>query len=154
MSNSEQQRVRAKAPRLPNKTNSKNSNVEAANSGIASGSVNLGGSSKKRSWDNEFSETPESTMGLTASQSSRKRPRTTREIQGENDAVDDFVPVALQKDDISEEVDRRLRLKEERRKKLSAEPEKKRKRDSTSSNNGSTKGRTKRSRELNTDGVL
>jgi hypothetical protein len=73
--------------------------------------------------------------------------RTTREILGERDAVEDFVPVALQKDDISEEVERRLKLKEERRKKLSAEPEKKRKRDSTSSNNGVAEGKTKRSRD-------
>jgi hypothetical protein len=36
----------------------------------------------------------------------------------------------MQKDDISDEVERRLQLKEERRRKLNAEPEKKRKRDS------------------------
>lgn len=136
-------RMKAKAPRVPNKFNGSNPKMETAKSGIAK----EGGTSKKRSWDDDLSEGRESSIDYTANQSSRKRMRTTREIFGEHDAVEDFVPVALQKDDISEEVERRLKLKEERRKKLSAEPEKKRKRDSTSSNNGVAKGKTKRSRD-------
>lgn len=135
--------MKAKAPRIPNKINGSNPKVETAKSGIAK----EGGTSKKRSWDNELSEGRESSIDYTANHSSRKRLRTKREISGEHDAVEDFVPVALQKDDISEEVERRLRLKEERRQKLSAEPEKKRKRDSTSSSNGVSKGNTKRSRD-------
>ncbi|KAF4987294.1 hypothetical protein F66182_16764 [Fusarium sp. NRRL 66182] len=123
--------------------------VETAESGITTEK----GTSKKRSWDVDLSEGRESGIDYTVNQSSRKRPRTTREIPGQRDAVEDFVPVALQKDDISEEVERRLKLKEERRKKMSAEPEKKRKRDSTSSNNGIAKSRTKRSRDVNTGEV-
>lgn len=123
--------------------------VETAKSGMATEK----GTSKKRSWDNDFSEGLESGIDYTINQSSRKRLRTTREVSGEHDAVEDFVPVALQKDDISDEVERRLRLKEERRKKMSAEPEKKRKRDSTSSNNGIAKSKTKRSRDVITGEV-
>jgi hypothetical protein len=140
--------MKAKVPRVFNKINSSNPKVETAKSAKAK----EGGTSKKRSWDNDLSEGRESSIDYTVNQSSRKRLRTSREISGEHDAVEDFVPVALQKDDISEEVERRLKLKEEQRKKLSAEPEKKRKRDSTSSNNGAAKGKTKRSRDVNTGG--
>jgi hypothetical protein len=140
--------MKARIPRVPNKMNGSKPEVETAKSGIAK----EGGTSKKRSWDNDLSEGRESSIDYATNQSSRKRLRTTRKILGEHDAVEDFVPVALQKDDISEEVERRLKLKEERRKKMSAEPEKKRKRDSTSSNNGVAKGKAKRSRDVNAGG--
>lgn len=83
----------------------------------------------------------------TANERLRKRLRTTRISSQDHEAVEDFVPVALQKDDISDEVSRRLKLKEERRKARSAEPERKRKRDSSSSHR-SSKTRVKRDQRL------
>ncbi|KAH8696717.1 hypothetical protein BGW36DRAFT_428710 [Talaromyces proteolyticus] len=62
---------------------------------------------------------------------SQKRPRTKLKLPGASNDVNDFVPVALQKDDISEEVEQRLRLREERREKRNTVSTNKRKRDST-----------------------
>ncbi|EED12832.1 conserved hypothetical protein [Talaromyces stipitatus ATCC 10500] len=139
----ENPKPKTKTPRIPKKTNGI-SGMEKAKSADSTGVSAQGGAGKKRSWDNDLSEGQESSIDYTDNQSSRKRPRTKRKMPGDSDAVEDFVPVALEKDDISEEVEQRLRLKQERRKKLSAEPEKKRKRDSIESNNGD---RWKRSRE-------
>ncbi|KAF4155442.1 hypothetical protein CNMCM6936_009020 [Aspergillus lentulus] len=62
-----------------------------------------------------------------------KRKRLDLAIPGAEQEVADVMPVALETEDISEEVQRRLKIKEERRKKRDAKPEK-RKRDSLASN--------------------
>jgi hypothetical protein len=82
---------------------------------------------QKRPWAVDETETPHSSDS--AENSVQKRRRTTRDIPGGDEDVSDFIPVAMQKDDISDEVERRLQLKEERRRKLNAAPEKKRKRE-------------------------
>ncbi|KAF7178532.1 hypothetical protein CNMCM7691_007231 [Aspergillus felis] len=64
---------------------------------------------------------------------SSKRKRLDLAIPGAEQEVADVMPVALETEDISEEVQRRLKIKEERRKKRDAKPEK-RKRDSLASN--------------------
>lgn len=64
---------------------------------------------------------------------SSKRKRLDLAIAGAEQEVADVMPVALETEDISEEVQRRLKIKEERRKKRDAKPEK-RKRDSLASN--------------------
>lgn len=72
-----------------------------------------------------------------------KRTRTKLAIPGADDDVNDYVPVALQKDDISEEVERRLRLREERREKRGKlQPAEKRKRDSDGDGAAATKPET------------
>lgn len=58
----------------------------------------------------------------------QKRQRTRRQIPGADENIEDYIPIALQKDDISEEVEQRLRLREERRKKWNSTLERKRKR--------------------------
>lgn len=82
---------------------------------------------EKRTWTEEDSEAPETADHL------QKRQRTKRKIPGADEDVKDVTPVAMQTEDISDEVERRLKLKEERRKKWNSKPEKKRKRDSTPS---------------------
>jgi hypothetical protein len=142
------EKLKARKPRPTTKVSGKRMerNIDGTESTTSEGG------DRKRSRESDFSE---SQVGSEqGSQSSRKRLRTKREIAGAQDDVEDFVPVALQKDDISEEVERRLKLKEERRKNSSVEPDKKRRRDSTSSRNGSSsswsaKNRTKRSRNSN-----
>lgn len=69
----------------------------------------------------------------TAISRSSKRKRLDLAIAGAEQEVADVMPVALETEDISEEVQRRLKIKEERRKKRDAKPEK-RKRDSLASN--------------------
>lgn len=64
---------------------------------------------------------------------SSKRKRLDLAIPGAEQEVADVMPVALETEDISEEVQRRLKIKEERRKKRDAKAEK-RKRDSLASN--------------------
>lgn len=150
------EKLKAKGPRITTKVNGKTAKVDPAKNANAPETPSEI-SNKKRSWDSDLSEAQLSVDHRSTQSSSRKRPRTRTITPGANDAVEDFVPVALQKDDISEEVERRLKLKEERRKKSSAEPEKKRKRDSTSSKDGNgypetSKNRLKRSRDTS-DGV-
>jgi hypothetical protein len=67
-----------------------------------------------------------------AESSGQKRTRTKRAIAGADDDVSDYVPIALQKDDISEQVERRLRLREEQRRAKYEQLGMKRKRDSSS----------------------
>ncbi|RJE21737.1 hypothetical protein PHISCL_05921 [Aspergillus sclerotialis] len=62
-----------------------------------------------------------------------KRTRTGRSIPGDDEDVRNVTPVSMETEDISEEVDRRLRIKEERHRKKDAKPEK-RKRESMASN--------------------
>ncbi|KAE8375817.1 hypothetical protein BDV26DRAFT_266902 [Aspergillus bertholletiae] len=67
-----------------------------------------------------------------------KRKRLDIAMPGDEDDVRNVTPVALETEDISEEVQRRLKIKEEQRRKRIAKPEKqKRKRDSMAST-GST----------------
>ncbi|RHZ63054.1 uncharacterized protein CDV56_105114 [Aspergillus thermomutatus] len=68
---------------------------------------------------------------------SSKRKRLDLAIPGAEQEVADVLPVSLETEDISEEVQRRLKIKEERRKKRDAKPEK-RKRDSLASNGSAT----------------
>lgn len=82
---------------------------------------------QKRTWTEEDSEAPETADRL------QKRQRTRRKIPGADEDVKDVTPVAMQTEDISDEVERRLKLKEERRRKWNSKLEKKRKRDSTPS---------------------
>jgi hypothetical protein len=77
---------------------------------------------QKRSRTDNEADTESSEMG--------KRTRTKRVMPGADDDVGDYVPVALQKDDISEQVERRLRLREEQRRVQLDEPGKKRRRSS------------------------
>lgn len=62
-----------------------------------------------------------------------KRKRTDRSIPGADEDVKNVTPVSMETEDISEEVNRRLKIKEEMRKKKDSKPEK-RKRDSLASN--------------------
>lgn len=70
----------------------------------------------------------------TESSGVEKRTRTKRAIPGADADVSDYVPVALQRDDISDQVEQRLRLREEQRRAKRSlsddDPGKKRKRDS------------------------
>lgn len=74
-----------------------------------------------------------------ADSSGHKRTRIKRAIAGAHDDVSDFVPVALQRDDISEQVEKRLRLREEQRRTAKVDDDEqqqlgsKRKRDSSGS---------------------
>lgn len=78
-----------------------------------------------------------------------KRKRTDVAIPGADDDVQGAIPVSLETEDISDEVQRRLEIKEEQRRKRDSRPEKrKRDRDSLASNTstssiGSTKPRKK-----------
>ncbi|KAL4931962.1 uncharacterized protein BDV17DRAFT_288533 [Aspergillus undulatus] len=64
-----------------------------------------------------------------------KRKRVDMNLPGASENVQNFIPVALQTEDISEEVNRRLKIKEDMRRKRNAKPEKrKRDRDSLASN--------------------
>ncbi|KAL3495681.1 hypothetical protein BJX62DRAFT_159065 [Aspergillus germanicus] len=70
-----------------------------------------------------------------------KRKRTDLAIPGRNEDVRNAMPVALETEDISDEVQRRLKIKEEQRRKRETDvkPEKrKRDRDSLASNGGSS----------------
>lgn len=67
---------------------------------------------------------------------SQKRKRVDATLPGYDESMSNATPVSMETEDISEEVQRRLRIKEEQRKKRNAKPEK-RKRDSLASN-GST----------------
>ena len=71
-----------------------------------------------------------------ASTSIPKRKRTGRSIPGDDEDVRNVTPVSMETEDISEEVDRRLRIKEELRRKKDAKPQK-RKRESLASNESS-----------------
>ncbi|KAI9930427.1 hypothetical protein ASPWEDRAFT_171055 [Aspergillus wentii DTO 134E9] len=62
-----------------------------------------------------------------------KRKRLDLAIPGNDEDVRNVTPVSMETEDISEEVQRRLKIKEDRRKKRNAKPEK-RKRDSLASN--------------------
>ncbi|KAL4939951.1 hypothetical protein BDV06DRAFT_230743 [Aspergillus oleicola] len=74
-----------------------------------------------------------------------KRKRVDVDLPGGDQDVQNFIPVAFQTEDISEEVNRRLRIKDEMRKKRDSKPEKrKRDRDSLASNaSTSSLGNTK-----------
>lgn len=78
-----------------------------------------------------------------------KRKRTDVAIPGADDDVQSAIPVSLETEDISDEVQRRLEIKEEQRRKRDSKPEKrKRERDSLASNSstlstGGTKPRKK-----------
>ncbi|KAL4750500.1 hypothetical protein BDW72DRAFT_175787 [Aspergillus terricola var. indicus] len=64
-----------------------------------------------------------------------KRKRVDMAISGADQDVRDVMPVSLETEDISDEVQRRLKIKEEQRRKRDAKPEKrKRNRDSLASN--------------------
>ncbi|KAL4948576.1 hypothetical protein BDW69DRAFT_189142 [Aspergillus filifer] len=82
-----------------------------------------------------------------------KRKRMDVTLPGADQDVQNFIPVALQTEDISEEVNRRLKIKDEMRRKRDAKPEKrKRDRDSLASNVstssiGNTKPRKKARRD-------
>lgn len=73
---------------------------------------------RKRSRSND--ENDGDFNSLNASQISRdhpsKRKRTSEIYQSAEEDIADIVPVSMRSDDISEEVERRLKLKEERRK--------------------------------------
>ncbi|PWY66758.1 hypothetical protein BO70DRAFT_366449 [Aspergillus heteromorphus CBS 117.55] len=68
---------------------------------------------------------------------SQKRKRLDRIIAGADEEVRDVTPLSVETEDISEEVQRRLEIKDKQRKKRSASKVDKRKRDSMNSN-GST----------------
>lgn len=90
------------------------------------------GSSSQKLWPGEKRGRKDQDMDgveySSDSKTSQKRQRTRRRIPGADENVEDYIPVALQKDDISEEVEQRLRLREERRKKWNSALERKRKR--------------------------
>ncbi|KKK19776.1 hypothetical protein AOCH_003188 [Aspergillus ochraceoroseus] len=67
----------------------------------------------------------------------QKRKRLDVAVPGADEDVGDAIPVSLETDDISEEVQRRLKIKEERRKRRHAKPEK-RKRESLASNSSTS----------------
>ncbi|KAL4883406.1 hypothetical protein BJY04DRAFT_184579 [Aspergillus karnatakaensis] len=68
-----------------------------------------------------------------------KRKRFDVAIPGRNEDVLDAIPVAMETEDISDEVQRRLKIKDEQRRKRDAKPEKrKRDRDSLASNASSS----------------
>ncbi|KAJ9244494.1 hypothetical protein DTO169E5_1712 [Paecilomyces variotii] len=86
---------------------------------------------KKRSWrdDEEVeSENVEDTAGST-----QKRKRTNGFVPGHDEDVKTIMPVSMETEDISDEVARRLKIREERRKNRNKPPEK-RKRESMNSN--------------------
>ncbi|KAJ9298548.1 hypothetical protein DTO271G3_3515 [Paecilomyces variotii] len=86
---------------------------------------------KKRSWreDEEVeSENVEDTAGST-----QKRKRTNGFVPGQDEDVKAIMPVSMETEDISDEVARRLKIREERRKNRNKAPEK-RKRESMNSN--------------------
>ncbi|KAL2864502.1 uncharacterized protein BJX67DRAFT_221428 [Aspergillus lucknowensis] len=68
-----------------------------------------------------------------------KRKRTGFTVPGDDEDVRDIIPVSLETEDISDEVQRRLEIKEEQRRKRDAGPEKrKRERDNLASNGSSS----------------
>lgn len=89
---------------------------------------------------------------------SNKRKRLDVPIPGSNEETQNTTAVSTETEDISEEVQRRLEIKEEQRRKRNARPEKrKRDRDSFASDNGapslasgSTDRQIKRRREVTT----
>lgn len=97
---------------------------------------------KKRARISDSSTTnqePETLEPTTASTSKRKR--TDRSRPDDDEDVRHVTPVSMETEDISEEVNRRLRIKEERRKKKDSKPEK-RKRESFDSNRSTSPRRT------------
>ncbi|OGM45920.1 hypothetical protein ABOM_006058 [Aspergillus bombycis] len=89
----------------------------------------------------------------------QKRKRLDMMMPGDDEDVRNVTPVALETEDISEEVQRRLEIKEEQRRKRSSKPEK-RKRDSmastgsTSSPGGIAKPKKKTKTERPQDGII
>ncbi|KAE8400894.1 hypothetical protein BDV37DRAFT_256333 [Aspergillus pseudonomiae] len=89
----------------------------------------------------------------------QKRKRLDTVMLADDEDVRNVTPVALETEDISEEVQRRLEIKEEQRRKRSSKPEK-RKRDSmastgsTSSPNGISKPNKKTKTERPQDGII
>lgn len=87
---------------------------------------------------------------------SQKRKRLGSILSGNNDDMRSVTPVSMETEDISEEVQRRLEIKEEQRKKRGSGTSEKRKRnrdslasnDSTSSSFGGASRPRKRRREL------
>ncbi|GLA13924.1 hypothetical protein AnigIFM62618_011342 [Aspergillus niger] len=73
---------------------------------------------------------------------SSKRKRIDEFIPGADEDVRRFSPVSVETEDISEEVQRRLRIKEEQRKKRGTSKADKRKRDSLTSNGSTSSVRT------------
>ncbi|KNG80232.1 hypothetical protein ANOM_011509 [Aspergillus nomiae NRRL 13137] len=89
----------------------------------------------------------------------QKRKRLDTMMSADDEDVRNVTPVALETEDISEEVQRRLEIKEEQRRKRSSKPEK-RKRDSmastgsTSSPNGISKPKKKTKTERPQGGII
>lgn len=108
------------------------SQVDDAKSTTASGSNPP--MSKKRARPGEANENG---TELSRLQESRAQKRKRVEIPGNDEDLRNTTPVSAETEDISEEVQRRLLIKEEQRKKRNAMPEKrKRDRDSLLSNDG------------------
>jgi hypothetical protein len=55
-----------------------------------------------------------------------KRKRTKDTLPGGDEDVESIIPISMPTEDISEEVERRLKLREERRRKRNSRPEKRR----------------------------
>lgn len=90
--------------------------------------------SRKRSRIEEEEEMPLLSEIDTTAAGTQKRQRTKDAMPGGDEHVEHYIPVSMETEDISEEVERRLKLKEERRRKRHEKPEKKRKRESVNSN--------------------
>ncbi|TPR06733.1 hypothetical protein CAN33_0024050 [Aspergillus niger] len=73
---------------------------------------------------------------------SSKRKRIDEFIPGADEDIRSFSPVSVETEDISEEVQRRLRIKEEQRKRRGTPKADKRKRDSLTSNGSTSSVRT------------
>lgn len=108
------------------------SQIDDANSTTTSGSNPPIRKKRARSGDANENGTE-----LSRLQESRSQKRKRVEILGNDEDLRNTTPVSAETEDISEEVQRRLLIKEEQRKKRSAKPEKrKRDRDSLLSNDG------------------
>jgi hypothetical protein len=81
-------------------------------------------SSQKRSRGEEDTPIPEDEHGVTNALGKRKRTKDT--LLGGDEDVETVIPISMQTEDISEEVERRLKLREERRRKRNSRPEKRR----------------------------
>lgn len=81
-------------------------------------------SSQKRSRGEEDTPIPEDEHGVTNALGKRKRTKDT--LPGGDEDVETVIPISMQTEDISEEVERRLKLREERRRKRNSRPEKRR----------------------------
>lgn len=73
---------------------------------------------------------------------SSKRKRIDEFIPGADEDIRRFSPVSVETEDISEEVQRRLKIKEEQRKRRETSKVDKRKRDSLTSNGSTSSART------------